>query len=190
MSTPPRRSAPVVFLHGLESGPTGSKALALAAHFDVLAVDLDTSAARASAAEAAAAGQPWVHPWPSLDAAFATPMARARAAIGPETRVIVGSSFGGAVLERLLAAGDWRGPSVLLASAGCKLNGPRRLPAGVPVILIHGRQDDVVPVEDSRWLAAGAGPDVQLYERDDDHRLSGALAEGQIVAAVAALLRS
>jgi hypothetical protein len=29
---------------------------------------------------------------------------------------------------------------------------------------------------------------VQLYERDDDHRLSGALAEGQIVAAVAALL--
>lgn len=188
MTPTPRPSAPVLFLHGLESGPTGSKAMALAAHFGALAVDLDTSAARASAAEAAAAGQPWGHPWPSLEAAFATPMARARAAIGPETRLIVGSSFGGAVLERLLAAGDWRGPSLLLASAGCKLNGPRRLPAGVPVILIHGRQDASVPVEDSRWLAAGAGPDVRLWERDDDHRLSGAMAEGQIVAAAAALL--
>lgn len=188
MTPPPRPAAPVLFLHGLESGPTGSKARLLAARFGALAVELDTSAARASAAEAAAAGQPWGHPWPSLEAAFATPMARARAAIGPETRLIVGSSFGGAVLERLLAAGDWRGPSLLLASAGCKLNGPRRLPAGVPVILIHGRQDDVVPVEDSRWLAAGAGPELRLWERDDDHRLSGALQEGIIEAAAAELL--
>ncbi|MBL8615153.1 MAG: hypothetical protein JNM72_06030 [Deltaproteobacteria bacterium] len=188
MPKPAYPFAPVLFLHGLESGPTGSKARLLSARFAALAVDLDTSAARASAAEAAAAGQPWRHHWPSIEDAFATPLARARAAIGPETRLIVGSSFGGAVLERLLAAGDWRGPSLLLASAGGKLNGPRRLPAGVPVILIHGRQDGVVPVEDSRWLAAGAGPEVRLWERDDDHRLSGALQGGAIEAAAAELL--
>lgn len=43
-----------------------------------------------------------------------------------------------------------------------------------PVLILHGRRDEVVPVELSRRYAA-ARPNVRLVELDDDHGLAGSL---------------
>jgi uncharacterized protein len=47
-------------------------------------------------------------------------------------------------------------------------------PPEVPVTIVHGRADDVVPVEVSRRYVERF-PAVELVEVDDDHRLQGAL---------------
>jgi dipeptidyl aminopeptidase/acylaminoacyl peptidase len=49
----------------------------------------------------------------------------------------------------------------------------RRVPLGVPTLLVHGTRDDVVPPRRSRDFAAtarDAGDDVTLVEPDADHR--------------------
>jgi dipeptidyl aminopeptidase/acylaminoacyl peptidase len=49
----------------------------------------------------------------------------------------------------------------------------RRVPLGVPTLLVHGTRDDVVPPRRSRDFAAAAraaGDDVTLVEPDADHR--------------------
>src|SRR3954469_12130137 len=49
----------------------------------------------------------------------------------------------------------------------------RRVPLGVPTLLVHGMRDETVPVKRSRDFAAAAraaGDDVTLVEPDADHR--------------------
>lgn len=159
----------VQFIHGLESSPQGDKARFFAAHFDAVTPAMDTS---------------------DLEASVAV-QARAIADRAPD--VLVGSSFGGAVAVELLARGAWRGPTLLLAQAAFKLGRARAIPPGVPVLVVHGTRDEVIPVEDSRALAETGTPAlVRLLEVDDDHRLatlvrSGRLAE--LVRAAAAIGR-
>lgn len=175
----------VVFLHGLESStdasgvPIGGKARFLAEAFDAELVALDTSAARDALARAAARG-PVRYPYDGYEDAFRVPMARARAALREDARVVVGSSFGGAVLLRLLhETPGWRGPCLLLAGAGVKLTPYDALPPGTRAILVHGRQDDVVPFEDSVRLAASSEA-AELVALDDGHRLSSILHDGAL----------
>ena len=150
----------VLFLHGLEGSPHGTKGTWLREHYDVVAPALDTS---------------------SIEAALED----ALAALAAEPDVVVGSSFGGAVLLELLHVGAWRGPCVFLAGAGPKLTGRRTLPPGGRAVLVHGLQDDVVPPEDSRLLAASRADDVRLVEVDDGHRLGGVLRSGVLRQAIA-----
>ena len=180
----------VIYLHGLESGPTGRKGSWLSQHHGAYAVDLDTRHARASYQRAAAQGVRWGHQWPDIEEDLRVPLERATAAIGPETRVIVGSSFGGALLTRLIDEGIWNGPSLFIASAGLKLIGSTRLPQGAPMILLHGRGDSVIPLEDARTIAANSGPNVILWEIDDDHRMASIMPSGILDLALDYLLRS
>jgi pimeloyl-ACP methyl ester carboxylesterase len=156
MSEPKLR---VQFIHGLKSSPQGSKAVFLASRFDATTPSMDTR---------------------DLAAAIET-QARALAEIRPD--VVVGSSFGGAIAVALLARGLWRGPTLLLAPAAAKLGVTDPLPEGVPVTIVHGVRDAIVPLEDSRALARTGTPSlVVLHEVDDEHRLqslvdSGLLAE-------------
>ncbi len=165
----------VVFLHGLESTlgadgrPVGRKANYLRARFGAVTPPLDTSVA---CAVARSIGPGWRYPFSGYEEAFATPLLRAREAIGPQTRVVVGSSFGGAVLLRLLhESPSWRGPALFLAGAGVKLTHYRSLPGQVPVLLVHGREDVDVPPEGSALLAASSSS-ARLLEVDDEHRLA------------------
>ena len=167
--------ARLVFLHGLESRvddrfiPTGGKARHLAAHYDVTLAPLDTRVAQACARRLGPAG--FRHPFPEEDACFATPMQRARESLAADTQLVIGSSFGGAVLLRLIHEGSWSGRSLFLAGAGVKLTPHRTLPAGVPCHLVHGRSDAVVPWTDSELLAASS-PDATLDLVEDEHRLA------------------
>jgi dienelactone hydrolase len=149
----------VLFAHGLESSPQGSKARLFAAHFTALTPAMNTRDFESCVA---------VH-------------AQAVADFRPD--VVVGSSFGGAVVVALLMRGLWRGPTLLLAQAAYHYDPNARLPEGVPVTLVHAVQDDVVAVSESRRLASTGTPAcTRLIERDDDHALSLLVESGELVA--------
>ncbi|MFO0619133.1 MAG: HD domain-containing protein [Polyangiaceae bacterium] len=156
---------PVLFLHGLESNPQGKKARYLSSRYLGFAPALTTRV-------------------------FATALDEARAAIRErDPAVVVGSSFGGALLLALLTAGDWRGPAVFVAQAGVKLGIADALPEGSRAILIHGTADDVVAFEGSARLAASTSKGAELWAVEGgDHRLDVILADGTLARAVDALL--
>jgi dienelactone hydrolase len=184
----------VLFLHGLEGSPTGHKPTWLrSAGYDVTAPALDTRRLiawlSALAPEATRDDGALVVPravvHDAVDAACA-----AVDAVAPD--VVVGSSFGGGVAHLLWHEGHWRGPTVLLAPAGKKLFGLRTLSADGrcgPVAILHGRSDDVVPVDDSVALARDAGGDVTLQLVDDDHRLVASVDAGLMGALVEHVVR-
>lgn len=146
----------VLWLHGLESGPLGSKYDALvAAGYDVIAPDLRGKN-------------------------LAERVIVAGALMEEHAPFVVGSSYGG--ITALLAA---KGCSkslpgmVLCAPALTRTEAPMRpvseLVPSCRVTIVHGRGDDVIPVEASREYASMHG--VRLIEVDDGHRLSESCAE-------------
>ncbi|MEY3013905.1 MAG: hypothetical protein RIT45_2640 [Pseudomonadota bacterium] len=156
----------IVFLHGLESGPHGGKYRSLAARFGEVAspdceglLDIEPRLQRARAC---------------LDA-LAGPV------------VLVGSSFGG--LLGLVLAGERpeqvRGLVMLAPALHGVPSAWMRRPAAATRI-VHGRGDDIVPIEASRRFAAQTG--VTLLEVDDGHRLTDSHAE--MLAAVQDVLAS
>jgi predicted esterase len=151
----------VLFAHGLESSPQGNKARLFAQHFSARTPAMNTRDFE-SCVE--------VH-------------AEAVREFAPN--VVVGSSFGGAVVVELLSRGVYRGATLLLAQAAIHYNPQARLPAGVPVTLVHGVGDDLIPIEHSRELARTGSPElVTLVERDDDHPLTGLCESGDLIRVV------
>ncbi len=149
----------VLFIHGLEGSPQGTKARALAEHFEASTPAMDTGDFEACVAR------------------------QAEALVEFRPDVVVGSSFGGAVAVTLLERGLWRGPTLLLAQAALHLRPPAALPDDVTVWLVHGTGDELIGVEDSRRLAATGSPDrVRLFEVDDDHSLHRVVADGRLFA--------
>ena len=148
----------VQFVHGLEGSPQGSKARLLAEHFTALTPAMDTG---------------------DFEGCVRT---QAEALRSFQPQVLVGSSFGGAVAVALLARGEWRGPTLLLAQAARHYDPEAALPEGVRVWLVHGLRDTLVDPAQSRALAATGSPElVRLIERDDDHPLSGLVESGELV---------
>lgn len=147
----------VCFSHGQESGPWGSKisALAAIARAQGLAVesldyqDLPQAAARVERLCAHLAGLP-----------------------GPA--LLVGSSMGGYVA--LQAATRVPVAALFLLAPALHLPGyedvPETLP-GVPVSIVHGWRDEVVPWRGSVRFAGNIGAELVLL--DGDHRLTGAI---------------
>lgn len=163
----------VLFLHGLESGPLGTKVLTMRAEgLDVTAPQLDAAPTAALLREGSTDRDAYLR---ALD----TPTQQgldALAACRPE--VVVASSFGAAVLARMLGDARYGSvPAVMLAGAAVKLAGATALPEGLRVVLVHGRDDVVVPIDDARMLAASS-PTAMLVEVHDDHRLSATTKSG------------
>lgn len=164
----------VLYVHGLESGVNGFKARYLAKHFKE---------------------------------SFCAPMINSRKGLWSSTAfeecldiqsqavqsfrpdVLVGSSFGGAIVLELIQRKIWCGPAVLLCPAHkliarghnvskdegkCETEEevtPSLLPS-TPYCLVHGKWDTVVPIQDTRDLArTGTAGYVRLIELDDTHGL-------------------
>ena len=148
----------VQFVHGLEGSPHGRKATLLAQHFEAYTAAMDTR---------------------DFGACVELQAATLRE-FRPD--VLVGSSFGGAVVVELLRRGDWKGPTLLLAQAALRYDPQARLPQGVPVTLVHGLRDELIRIEDSRQLASTGSADmVRLVEVDDEHDLSGLCESGRLI---------
>lgn len=140
----------IAFLHGLESGPRGSKFQALSQRFgEILAPDCSgvyTQGERLQIIRRELAQQP-----------------------GPF--LVIGSSMGGLMALLLQQAEPERiAGLVLCAPALHRDNAPTvdlgQLP---PVRVIHGSRDEAVPIRASRIFAE------RLIEVDDDHRLQHSL---------------
>lgn len=154
----------VQFAHGLESSPQGNKARLFAGAFTAETPAMNT------------------RDFGSCVDVHAAVLERFR----PD--VLVGSSFGGAVVVELLARGLYRGPTLLLAQAALHYRPDARLPQGVRVWLVHARQDDIVPFADSEKLARTGTPGlVELLPRDDDHPLTKLCESGELLQLTAAL---
>ncbi len=96
--------------------------------------------------------------------------------------LLVGSSYGGLVAALLALRYPERFSGLVLCAPALGRREPPNLrpedlvaPPGVPTVIIHGLQDDVVPIEHSRAYRDRSGPGVVLHEVDDDHRLSESL---------------
>jgi pimeloyl-ACP methyl ester carboxylesterase len=148
----------VVFSHGKESGPWGSKITAMAQvarglEFDVVSVDyrgMDDPAVRVHTLIQTLAGE---------------------TASGSRVRpVLVGSSMGGYVSAA--AAAKVRPRALFLLAPAFYMPGfeeytPQDVPA--PTTIVHGWHDDIVPVENSvRWAREHRAT---LHVLDSNHRL-------------------
>jgi predicted esterase len=157
----------VLYVHGLNSSSKTKKAAHLAEHFNVRCVDMKGSNF-----------DEWVR-------------VQEKEIISFQPDVIVGSSFGGAVVVQLLRNGTWRGPTVLLAQAYVTRDtrDDLYLPDNTPIILIHGERDNTVEVGASRTLCKYGSPNcVKLVEIDDGHELETTIDTGLLVASVREVL--
>lgn len=146
---------PILFCHGLESGPIGRKSQGLIdLGFEVHAPDCRGKDLRERV--------------DILVAAIAT--------IEPPP-VVVGSSFGGiaGLVAAIVAARRQRVvPALILCAPALQLPPPPGtaddLAPPCPTVIIHGTRDEVIPIDVSRTFAANHH--VPLIEVDDTHGLA------------------
>ncbi len=127
---------------------------------------------------------------PDFKGSFEERMIQLQPILGDQTGwTIIGSSFGGLmgtvftcknptqVRKLILLA-----PALLREPFGSHLDpstssGQRLQPASLPVTIIHGTRDDVVPLEPAREVAQSLFTNLQYIIVDDDHRLHKTLHE-------------
>lgn len=147
----------LMFCHGLESGPIGTKSVALRdAGYEVDAPDCRDM---------------------DLDARIGVICERI-VATPDDPPVIVGSSFGGAagLVAAIRAAQQGvRVPGLVLCAPALLrvVTGVHDLTPPAPITIVHGKDDEVIPIDVSREYA-GAHRGVELVEVDDGHRLAAA----------------
>jgi len=152
----------ILWAHGLEGSPNGRKVSDLREHgFEVVSPDgRGLALAR------------------RLEGLFAE-----SARLADRRPVLAGSSYGGLASAWLAAAHPERFRGVLLMAPALHFSEPpvddvRALcaPAGLPVHIIHGVPDAVVPVHASRdYVKRSASTTLTLEEVDDDHALVASL---------------
>ena len=156
----------VVFSHGKESGPWGSKITAMAAAVHDLKIGVESIDYRGIDDPAAR-----VTKLLDMAVSLTAPL------------VLVGSSMGGHVAAAAATRAKARG-LFLLAPAFYMPGFEAYTPEDVscPTVIVHGWRDDIVPVDNSiRWAREhGAG----LHVLDSDHRLEDK------IEAICRLLRS
>ena len=168
-SPPPTIWPPPLYLHGLEGSPKGTKGAWMTARFGAVAPEMPARA--------------------GVENAFARCVDVARMAVEKHApSLIVGSSYGGAVLMQLIVDGVWKGPSIFLAQAAVKLGVGDRLPPGIPAIFIHAPGDAVVPYEDSVTVVTNSDEQAVLWTVEGDHRLHFITEDGTLENAILTLL--
>ncbi|KAJ3299875.1 hypothetical protein HK104_006423 [Borealophlyctis nickersoniae] len=91
-------------------------------------------------------------------------------------QVVVGESFGCAVAHQLIESGKWKGPTVYMCPAVHRIRerfgitSEPIIPSNVPVVIIHGKHDTVIPYDDTQRLVQNTQSRlVKLHVVDDDH---------------------
>lgn len=205
----------ILFLHGLESGPGGRKARYLQGKYPskTRVPDLQMSLWRLDRANSIfrnalrlACRRPslLLTNWNGLlKAAALESLAKCadvavqeiRNSVDRPPQLVVGSSWGGAVALLLLARGDWKGPTLLLAPALKKLllmdgsndddttrqqikswyeaikSNRTDVAQRSKIVVVHGDRDDTVSLEDSKELCEATGAELIIVP-GGDHSLN------------------
>ena len=172
----------VMYIHGMEGSPTGTKGQWV----------IDTFANTCN---------------PTLNAqrdnpdAFRESVATAQKAIKDfKPDLVVGSSFGGAVTIQLMKDKVWTGRSVLLAPAHVFYGQNGALPSDSRAIIIHSPSDRIVPYAHALSLMSCGGMGLELWnastnfertptsQHDGNHRLHDITSNGMLWRACSSLL--
>jgi pimeloyl-ACP methyl ester carboxylesterase len=149
----------VIFSHGQESGPWGTKIRAMADLARELGCEVE-----------------------SIDyQGIADPSDRVQKLIdeardNDDKLVLVGSSMGGHVATA--AAADLNAAALFVLAPAYYMPGYEDLtpvPPDIPIVIVHGWRDDIVPVENSIRFAKNCR--ASLYLIDGDHRLTDNIEE-------------
>ena len=149
----------VIFSHGQESGPWGTKIRAMAETARALGCEAD-----------------------SIDyQGIADPRERVRKLLTAcadidDPLILVGSSMGGHVATA--AAGQLRAAGLFVLAPAYYMPGYEELtpvPPELPICIVHGWHDDIVPVENSIRFARTCA--ATLHVVDGDHRLTSNIDE-------------
>lgn len=110
--------------------------------------------------------------------------------------IVLGSSWGGAVVVELIRRGEWNGPTILLAPAvqrvvtktgqGNAVEIARQL-RGKPIVVFHDPSDEVVPFADSEVLATEGQLELRAVN-GGGHRLMGICHDGTLAKTLRALV--
>jgi predicted esterase len=149
----------VIFSHGQESGPWGSKIRAMAELAESVGCDVDSIDYRG----------------------IADPTERVRKLIAEagnidDRLVLVGSSMGGHVATA--AAGELNAAGLFVLAPAYFMEGYEHLtpePPKMPISIVHGWRDDIVPVENSIRFARQCCANLHIV--DGDHRLTANIDE-------------
>lgn len=142
---------PVIFIHGQESSSQGTKGLFFREHFPEMII-------------------------PDFTGAVATRMSKLNEILSGKRGVImIGSSLGG--LMAALYAFQNRGRIKKLILLAPALNLPEFTPylretLLLPVYVFHGRDDELIPVQQIQKIAKTVFANLTFTLLDDDHRLS------------------
>ncbi|MBU4457027.1 MAG: alpha/beta fold hydrolase [Nanoarchaeota archaeon] len=140
----------LIFLHGFESSSQGEKAVLLRSLFPGIST-------------------------PDFTGSLAERMAQLHSILGAKTGwTIIGSSFGGLMGALFTCQHPQQVRKLILLAPALSL--PEfaehpHAPMDVPTIIIHGTQDEVVPLEPVRALAEKVFRNLDYHIVDDDHRL-------------------
>ena len=149
----------VIFSHGQESGPWGTKIRAMAELVESMGCKADSIDYR-GIADPTERVEKCVRECASIE----------------DQLVLVGSSMGGhvatAAATRLGAAGLFV-PAPAYYMEGYEELTP--LPPDIPICIVHGWHDDIVPVDNSIRFARSCGATLHLV--DGDHRLTANIGE-------------
>ncbi len=149
----------VIFSHGQESGPWGSKIRAMAELAESVGCDVG-----------------------SVDyQGIADPTERVCKLVGEagninDSLVLVGSSMGGHVATA--AAGELNAAGLFVLAPAYFMEGYEQLtpePPNMPICIVHGWRDDIVPVENSIRFARQCHASLHIV--DGDHRLTANIDE-------------
>ena len=176
----------VVFCHGLESGPNGSKARYLRRHFpSTIVPDLNMSAF--SLAKRNSFVRNNFNFRASLLGCAKIALAAIEQQMDPDDDVIlVGSSWGGLVALSLITDHGFKPYKAVLISPALSIHGiaarffpdfmPSYLPTETSIVLIHGTADDTVNFYSSQQLAAKFPKQITFEVAENgDHRLNNYL---------------
>ena len=139
-----------MFIHGLESNNQGTKAVYFRKHFP----DMLT---------------------PNFPGSLDERMADLRTLLsGKRDITLVGSSFGGLMVSIFVMENEPRVKRLVLLAPAVNLmefSPYRDRKIQVPVHVYHGRQDEVIPLEDVQGVARQVFSDLTFHAVDDDHYL-------------------
>ena len=139
-----------LFIHGLESNNQGTKAVYFRKNFPGMLT-------------------------PNFPGPLEERMAKLQAILsGQNDLLLVGSSFGGLMASIFAMDHEARVRRLILLAPAINLmefTPYREKKLSMPVHLYHGRQDEVIPIEEVRKVARQVFSDLTFHAVDDDHYL-------------------